>query len=85
MLTWHEPVTVHSHREGRTTRRGSLNRGSRRLRRPYKGDPYGPFPQRAEGLARWPHGHSFIYLLWTDLEGLFEGVADLSTWLNDRI
>jgi hypothetical protein len=36
-------------------------------------------------VARWPYGHGFVYLLYTDLQGLFEGIKDLSRWLGDRI
>jgi hypothetical protein len=85
-LTWHEPVTVHSHREGRAHATKQLEPGSALLTIGYaRAIHTGLSLKEQRVLARWPHGHSFIYLFWTDLQGLFQGITDLSTWLNDRI
>jgi hypothetical protein len=86
LLTWDEPVTVHSHREGQTHATKELPPGCALLTIGYaRAIRTGLYLKEHKALARWPHGHGFIYLLWTDLDGLFEGITDLSTWLNDRI
>jgi hypothetical protein len=86
LLTWHEPVTVHSHREGQAHATRELEPGSALLTIGYtRAIHTGLSLKEQRVLARWPYGHRFIYLLWTDLEGLFQGITDLSTWLNDRI
>jgi hypothetical protein len=85
-LLWHEPVTVHSHRAGRAHATKRLEPGCALLTVGYtRAIHTGLSLKEQRVLARWPHGHSFIYLLWTDQEDLFEGITDLSTWLNDRI
>ena len=86
LLTWHEPVTLHSHREGRDDVTRQVEPGSALLVVGYtRAIHTGLSLKEHRVLARWPLGHRFIYILWTDLEGLFEGMADLRTWLNDRI
>jgi hypothetical protein len=86
LLSWRKPVTVHSHREGNVHVTRQLKPGSALLKVGYaRAIDNGLVLKEQKVLARWPHGHSFIYLLFTDLEGLFEGITDLSTWLNDRI
>jgi hypothetical protein len=86
LIAWHEPVTVHSHREGHAHATRQLEPGCALLTIGYtRAIHTGLSLKEQRVLARWPHSHSFIYLLWTDLEGLFEGITDLSTWLNDRI
>ena len=85
-LTWRDPVIVHSHREGQAHATKELPPGSALLTIGYtRAINTGLTLREHRALSRWPHGHSFIYLLWTDVEGLFEGITDLSTWLNDRI
>jgi hypothetical protein len=85
-LTWHEPVTMHSHREGKAHATRELEPGRALLTLGYtRAIHTGLSLKEQRVLARWPQGHSFIYLLWTDLEGLFEGIMDPWTWLNDRI
>lgn len=83
LLTWNEPVTVHPHREGRAHALRQLEPGSALLTVGYtRAIHTGLCLKEQRILARWPQGHSFIYLLWTDLEGLFQGITDPSTWLN---
>ncbi len=85
LLTWHEPLIVHSHREGRTHATRRLEPGSALLTVGYtRAIHTGLSLKEGKVLARWPYGHRFIYLLWTDAEGLFEGVTDLSAWLKER-
>ena len=86
LLTWHEPVTVHSHREGLDDVTRQVEPGSALLTVGYtRAIHTGLTLKEHRVLARWPLGHRFIYVLWTDLEGLFEGMTDLPAWLNERI
>ncbi len=86
MITWRDPVTVHSHREGGAHATRQLEPGSALLTVGYTRAIHTGLSLKEQGvLARWPYSHRFIYLFWTDVEGLFEGITDLSTWLNDRI
>ena len=86
LLTWHEPITVHSHREGQTHATRVLKPGSTLLKVGYtRAIDTGLSLKEQRVVARWPHGHSLIYLLSTDLQGLFLGITDLSTWLSERV
>ena len=86
VLRWSEPVVVHSHREGQAHTIKELAPGYAVLSIGYVRAIYtGLTLKEHRILARWPHGHNFIYLLWTDLQGLFEGITDLSSWLSDRL
>ena len=86
ILRWSKPVIVHSHREGQAHATKELTPGYALLSIGYTRAIYtGLALKEHRILARWPHGHNFIYLLWTDLQGLFEGITDLSTWLSDRL
>ena len=77
---------MHSHREGQAHATKQLDPGSALLVIGYtRAIHTGLSLKEQRILARWPHGHRFIYLLWTDLEDLFEGITDLSTWVNERI
>jgi hypothetical protein len=85
-LSWDKPVTVHCHRAGGTHLTRQLEPGSACLEIGYTRAVTTGLVLKERGLlARWPHGHSFVYLLYTDLKGLFEGIADPSRWLSDRI
>jgi hypothetical protein len=86
VLSWHEPITVHSHREGHVHATMELPPGRALLSIGYaRAIQTGLSLKEKKVLGRWPHGYNFIYLLSTDLQGLFEGITDLSAWLNDRI
>jgi hypothetical protein len=85
-LSWDKPVTVHCHRLGGTHLTTELKPGSARLEIGYIRAVTTGLALKQRGLlARWPHGHSFVYLLYTDLKRLFEGIADPSRWLSDRV
>lgn len=86
VLSWHEPIVVHSHREGHIHTTRELPPGCALLSIGYtRAIRTGLSLREQKVLGRWPHGYNFIYLLFTDLQGLFEGITDLSTWLSDRI
>ncbi|OPY68956.1 MAG: hypothetical protein A4E57_01479 [Syntrophorhabdaceae bacterium PtaU1.Bin034] len=85
-LEWYNPVTVHWHREGRDHVVKQVEPGSAYLDIGYtRAITTGLALKEHRVLARWPLGHNFIYLIYTDLKGLFEGITDLSHWLDDRI
>jgi hypothetical protein len=86
VISWREPIVVHSHREGRIHVTQELAPGCAFLSIGYtRAIRTGLNLRDQKVIGRWPHGYNFIYLLSTDLQGLFEGITDLSTWLDDRI
>jgi hypothetical protein len=85
-LRWGKPVTVHSHRAGKSHLTTQLPPGSALLQIGYtRAIATGLGLKEHQVVARWPHGHKFVYLLYTDLQGLFQGITDPSQWLNSRI
>ena len=85
-LRWTKPVTVHSHRAGKSHLTKQLEPGSALLQIGYtRAITTGLALREHKIIARWPHGHTFVYLLYTDLQGLFQGITDPSQWLNSRI
>ncbi len=85
-LRWSKPVTVHNHRAGKSHLTKDLEPGSALLQIGYtRAITTGLALKEHKIIARWPHGHSFMYLLHTDLQGLFQGITDPSQWLNSRI
>jgi hypothetical protein len=85
-LRWGKPVTVHNHRAGKSHLTNQLAPGSALLQIGYtRAIATGLVLKEHRIVARWPHGHNFVYLLYTDLQGLFQGIADPSQWLNSRI
>ncbi len=85
-LRWDKPVLVHNHRAGKSHLTKELAPGSAPLHIGYvRAIETGLSLKDHKIIARWPHGHNFIYLLHTDLQGLFQGITDPSQWLNSRI
>jgi hypothetical protein len=85
-LRWSKPVTVHNHRAGKSHLTKQLDPASALLQIGYtRAITTGLALKEHRIVARWPHGHTFVYLLHTDLQGLFEGITDPSQWLNSRI
>ena len=85
-LQWNKPVTVHSHRAGKSHLTTKLEPGSALLQIGYtRAITTGLTLKEHRIIARWPHGHTCMYLLYTDLQGLFQGITDPSQWLNSRI
>jgi hypothetical protein len=85
-LLWNKPVTVHSHRAGKSHLTKQLEPGSALLQIGCtRAITTGLALKEHKVIARWPHGHTFVYLLYTDLQGLFQGITDPSQWLNSRI
>jgi hypothetical protein len=79
-------VTVHSHRAGKSHLTKQLEPGSALLQIGCtRAITTGLALKEHKVIARWPHGHTFVYLLYTDLQGLFQGITDPSQWLNSRI
>lgn len=86
MLAWHEPVIVHSHRKGLADTTRQLKPGRTLLTIGHiRASDTGLALNERGSIARWPFGHSFVYLLWTDLPGLFDGISDLSDWFDERL
>ncbi len=85
-LRWTKPVMVHNHRAGKSHLTRELEPGSALLQIGYtRAITTGLTLKEYRIVARWPHGHNFVYLLHTDLQGLFQGITDPSQWLNSRI
>ena len=86
LLMWDKPVIVHSHRAGGAHQTRQIEPSSAFLEIGYaRAVTTGLALREDRFVARWPHGHSFVYLLHTDMHGLFEGITDPSRWLSDRI
>lgn len=86
VLTWDKQVTVHSHRAGGAHLAREIEPGWAFLQIGYaRALSTGLALRENRRLARWPHGHTFMYLLYTDIKGMFKGITDPTRWLNDRI
>jgi hypothetical protein len=85
-LRWSKPVMIHNHRAGKSHLTRQLEAGSALLQIGYtRAITTGLALKEHKIIARWPHDHTFVYLLFTDLQGLFQGITDPSQWLNSRI
>jgi hypothetical protein len=83
LLRWQEPVMVHCHRVGEVHSTRLLEPGVAQLETGYaRAIETGLALRERKQLARWPNGHRFVYLLCTDEDEFFEGLVDMSQWLD---
>jgi hypothetical protein len=86
VLTWNKPVTVHSHLTEGVHHTKKVGSGRAVLQIGYtRALNTGIALWQSRCLARWPRGHHFVYLFYTDVRGIFDGINDPARWLSDKM